>query len=58
LGGDALGDLAGSSPEDVPTGSYPGAAWVREVGAPPALGEPHASIGLEVFRGSGTILSA
>jgi hypothetical protein len=56
--GDALGDSAGSSPEEVTVGSWPGAARVGEVRAPLAPGEPQASFGLEGFGGSGTVLSA
>jgi hypothetical protein len=40
LGGDALGDSAGSNPEEVTVGSWPGAARVGEVRAPLGPGEP------------------
>jgi hypothetical protein len=37
---------------------WPEAAQVGDVRAPPAPEEPHASFGLEGFRGSGVVLSA
>jgi hypothetical protein len=51
-----MGDLAGSILEEVPVGSWPRAAWVGEVGAPPAPGEPRAPFGLEGFGESGAVL--
>jgi hypothetical protein len=56
--GDAMGDSIGFGTEEVPARSWPGAALVGEVGAPPAPGEPHAPFGLEGFRESGIVLSA
>jgi hypothetical protein len=52
------GDSAGFGPEEVPVGSWPGAARVGEVGAPLAPGEPRAPFGLEGFEESDAILSA
>jgi hypothetical protein len=53
-----LGDSAGSGPEEVSVGSWLEAAWVGEVGAPLALGKPHASFRIEGFRGFSAVLSA
>jgi hypothetical protein len=53
-----LGDSADSGTEEVPVGSWPGVAWVGEVGAPPATREPHVPFGLEGFGEFGAVLSA
>jgi hypothetical protein len=53
-----LGNSVGSGPEEVPMGFWPEAAEVGVGEAPPALGDPCASFGLEVFRGVGAVLSA
>jgi hypothetical protein len=44
-----LGDSAGSRPVEAPIGLGLKAARVNEGGAPPALGEPCAPLGLEGF---------
>jgi hypothetical protein len=58
LGGDALGDSIGSGTEEEPVGSWPRAAQVGDVRAPPALGEPRTPFWLEDFREFGIVFSA
>jgi hypothetical protein len=43
--------------EEAPVGSWPRAARVGEVRAPPAPGEPHTPFGLEGFGEYGVVLS-